>query len=146
MIKVGNPQENSGGDLSGVSPSPTVEDLIRANRALVPAPAGRKDDGGKLPLELIPWDVVQEVAKVLQFGAKKYAPNNWRKGLVYSRVYAAILRHMLAWWHGETADADTGLSPLAHAACELFFLMHYELAGRRELDDRAAQRDPAQVA
>lgn len=87
---------------------------------------GRKDDGGKLPLHLLPPDAIVEIAKVLDFGAKKYAPRNWEKGMSWSRPYAALMRHMFAWWAGEKADPETGLSHLAHAGCCLFFLLSYE--------------------
>jgi hypothetical protein len=95
---------------------------------LAPAVGGIKHDDGKLPLELLPLDAVEEIAKVLQFGAKKYAPNNWRGGFVYGRVFGALLRHLFSWWRGEDKDPETGLSPLAHAGCDVLFLLHFTLA------------------
>jgi hypothetical protein len=102
------------------------------------ASQGLKFDGGKLPVELLPTRPLEAVARVLAFGARKYAANNWRKGLLFSRVYAAVLRHMWAWWRGEDNDPETGESHLAHAACELFFLLDYTLrpSGPGALDDR----------
>ncbi len=101
---------------------------------------GAKADGGKLGTHLLPTRPLEAVAQVLDFGARKYAPNNWRKGIAYTRIYGAVLRHMWAWWRGELADHETGLHPLAHAACELLFLLEYELgpdADRRaRCDDR----------
>lgn len=98
---------------------------------------GTKLDEGKLPLHLLPLDVLEEIAKVLRFGAVKYAPNNWRRGLTYSRVYAATLRHMFAWWRGEENDPETGLSHLAHALTELAFLHAFTIRARVDLDDRS---------
>jgi hypothetical protein len=96
---------------------------------------GRKDDKGKLPLHLLPPEMLEAVAEVLDFGASKYAPRNWELGMDWSRPYAALLRHMLAWWGGEDKDPETGLSHLAHAGCCIGFLITYERrnAGR---DDR----------
>lgn len=94
--------------------------------------AGRKDDAGKFPLHLLPPDAIIEIARVLDFGAKKYAPRNWERGMAWSRPYAALLRHMFAWWSGEKADPETGLSHLAHAGCCILFLMSYE---KREIGD-----------
>jgi hypothetical protein len=54
---------------------------------------------------------------------------NWEKGMAYSRLYAATMRHMTAWWEGETADPETGFSHLSHAGCCVLFLMAYELRG-----------------
>lgn len=102
---------------------------------------GQKKDAGKLPVELLPTRPLEAVARVLGFGARKYAPNNWRQGIAYSRVYAAVIRHCWLWWRGESLDADSGEHHLACAACELLFLLEYELspdaARRAKLDDRA---------
>lgn len=96
---------------------------------IAPSPEGRKDDTGKDPWDLMPWDALREITKVLAFGAKKYEPRNWEKGMAYSRLYSATLRHMTAWWEGDPADSDTGLSHLAHAGCCVLFLLAFELRG-----------------
>lgn len=101
---------------------------------------GAKNDVGKLGTHLLPTAPLEEIARVLDFGAVKYAPNNWRKGLAYSRVYGAILRHLWAWWRGEDNDRETGLPHLAHAGCEILFLLDYHLGKperRTVVDDRA---------
>ena len=88
---------------------------------------GRKSDTSKNPLDLLPVDALQAVGAVLQYGATKYEPRNWEKGLSWSRVYGAILRHLFAWWRGEDRDPESGLTHLSHAACCLLFLLTYEL-------------------
>lgn len=98
-------------------------------------PVGWKADDGKLPMHLLPPEFLTATAAVLDFGAKKYAPRNWEKGLAWSRVFSALQRHMWAWWGGEDKDAETGLSHLAHAACCIAFLVAYEARGTGE-DDR----------
>lgn len=90
---------------------------------------GRKDDGGKLPHHLLPFDAIDEISKVLQFGANKYAERNWEKGMNWSRVFGAMMRHMWAWWMGKGTDPETGYSHLAHAACCVLFLLAYEIRG-----------------
>lgn len=87
---------------------------------------GRKDDGGKLPYHLLPSDAIEEIVKVLDFGARKYAPRNWEKGMDWGRVFSALMRHMWSWWRKEGTDPDTGLSHLAHAGCCILFLLAYE--------------------
>ncbi len=99
--------------------------------------AGVKYDQGKAPWHLLPWDAVEQVVKVLQFGAKKYAERNWEKGLPHSKTFAATQRHLVDWFqNGLDADDETGLHPLAHAACEMLFALAFELRGQTELDDR----------
>lgn len=75
------------------------------------------------------------LARVLTFGAKKYAAHNWRKGLAYSRCYDALQRHLVAWNGAEDLDKETQLNHLDHAACELMFLREM-VETKPELDDR----------
>jgi len=100
--------------------------------------SGAKKDEGKPRWELVAYDAVEGVAKVLTFGAKKYDARNWEKGITYGRVFGAIMRHMWKWWHGEDNDAETGLSHLDHAMCEIMFLSAYEKRGKNNTaqDDR----------
>ena len=96
---------------------------------------GVKADEGKEPLDLISSEALMQLAKVLQFGAKKYDSNNWRKGIKYSRVYAAVQRHLLKWNGGQTVDEETGLNHLAHAFTGIMFLLEYTIT-HPENDDR----------
>lgn len=89
-------------------------------------PEGYKDDKEKLPYDLIAPEILEELAKVMQYGAIKYEPYNWAKGMKWSRVFAALMRHMWAWWGGEDKDPETGFSHLSHAACCIQFLIAYE--------------------
>lgn len=57
---------------------------------------GKKLDDGKLPWHLVPGDALEEIIEILDFGAKKYAPRNWEKGMSYSRLFSAMIRHMWA--------------------------------------------------
>lgn len=89
-------------------------------------PEGRKFDTDKLPWHLLPADAIEEIVKVLQFGATKYGDRNWEAGMSWHRPFAALMRHMWAWWRREEADPETGLSHLAHAGCCLLFLLAYD--------------------
>lgn len=89
---------------------------------------GRKNDLGKLRWDLVQPLILQEYVKVLTEGAKKYAPNNWRKVEdARNRYFAALLRHIWAWWLGERDDPEWGLHHLAHAMCCVTFLAEPEL-------------------
>jgi len=61
---------------------------------------------------------------------------NWEKGIKYSRVYGALLRHVTSFWAGESVDPETGISHLAHAGCCLMFLLAFEQRGMNDFDDR----------
>lgn len=97
---------------------------------------GHKNDAGKPPLALLPWEALIDVAKVLDAGAAKYGRDNWRKGVGYHRLLDAQMRHLAAFTMGEDYDAETGLSHLAHAACCNLFLLALVKQGRTDLDDR----------
>lgn len=124
------------------------EGLMAAPSIMMTPDEGRKDDGGKARYDLIPPEFPESVAKVLAFGATKYGERNWEKGMKWSRPFAAMMRHMWAWWGGKgpttksflfgELDSETGFSHLWHAACCAAFLVAYEERGIGE-DDRAKQ-------
>lgn len=103
-----------------------------------------KNDSGKVPLDLLPFDALVAVGEVLAFGANKYAPGNWANGAEWSRYQAALLRHYAAFANGEDRDAETGLLHLAHLACDSLFLLAYQLRGIGKDDraERGAARGP----
>ncbi len=88
---------------------------------------GRKYDNDKPDYTLLPWDAVEDVVRVLDFGAKKYARDNWRyvddAGI---RYLAAAFRHLAAHARGEDIDPESGISHLAHAGCCVLFLLSLE--------------------
>lgn len=92
-------------------------------------PTFMKADHGKARYDLLPPEFLEETAKVLEFGARKYDDHNWARGADWGRYFSAMQRHMWAWWGGESDDPETGLTHLAHAACCLSFLMAYEARG-----------------
>lgn len=87
-------------------------------------PEGRKLDCGKVIMGAIPPDAELAVARVLTFGAEKYARDNWRKVPDMDVQYMdAALRHLNAYRRGEKVDSESGESHLAHAACCIMFLL-----------------------
>lgn len=85
--------------------------------------SGTKHDQGKPPLDLLPYDALVEVAKVLQFGESKYSAGNWAKGIEYRRLISAAYRHLGAYNSGEDYDEESGLLHTAHLACCVLFLI-----------------------
>lgn len=87
---------------------------------------GNKNDTKKLRWDLLPADAVEDIVRVLSFGAEKYGDYNWAKGMAWSRMFAACMRHLWQWWRGHRFDPESGLPHLAHAACCVLFLLHYD--------------------
>jgi hypothetical protein len=96
---------------------------------------GTKFDQGKLRWDLVPPEF-EEVVKVLTYGATKYADRNWEQGISYGRLIAATFRHIWSWIKGDRNDSETGIHHLAHACCDVLFLLTYEQRGMKEFDDR----------
>lgn len=100
--------------------------------------SANKLDTGKqqwhLILTYLPEDALHEVARVMEFGAVKYGYNNWENGMNWSRYLDAAMRHIVKWWRcklagGSEHDDESGLHHLAHAACDVLFLLAYVLRG-----------------
>jgi Domain of unknown function (DUF5664) len=96
---------------------------------------GTKFDAGKPPMELLSTEALVQISRVLEFGKKKYDAHNWRKGMSWSRLIGAALRHLAAFKDGEDLDPETGLSHLAHLGCCTMFLLEF-IKTHPEMDDR----------
>lgn len=92
---------------------------------------GIKYDGGseKFRWSLFPKYVLWEVLKVLEYGARKYAPNNWKHVKpLRERYYDAMNRHLRVWWEdGEIMDPETGYPHMAHLICCAMFCLYFDI-------------------
>lgn len=85
-----------------------------------------KADRGKLELSLVNPELVKAVAEVRMYGTNKYGDSeNWRK-VEPKRYVDALYRHLLAYIGGSEVDEESGLSHLAHMACNISFLLDEE--------------------
>lgn len=86
-----------------------------------------KFDDGKVEWSLVPFEALEGMAQVLEFGAKKYAAWNWTEGggFKWTRILGSCLRHLFAFMRGEDNDPESGLSHISHAQCNLLFLAYY---------------------
>lgn len=109
--------------------SPLVE------RAQARDGGGLRFNDGKPPIHLVPPSMTLAVASVLGYGAKKYAPRNWERGMKWSVPYDSMMRHLLAWQKGEDTDPESGLPHLHHAACNIAMLVEF-METYKEGDDR----------
>jgi hypothetical protein len=97
--------------------------------------AGLKNDSGKPDLTLVSYELMVLLARVREFGNKKYERNNWKKGFKVTRSLAAALRHIFQFLSGETLDPESGLSHLGHAIASIEHAV-YDMEHRPENDDR----------
>lgn len=87
-------------------------------------PVGVKNDKNKTMFSLLPTHATAAVAEVLTYGAKKYAPNNYKyvKGWKWRYIDAA-LRHIWEHMKGNKFDDETGMWHIAHACSCLLMLL-----------------------
>lgn len=123
--------EKAVGPLAGITPEQErilrehFKNTVESNKEL--QNKAIRFDAGKTDWSLVPWDSVEEIVKVLEFGKVKYAAWNWSSngGFKYMRVFNSTMRHLLAWARGEDKDPESGLSHLSHAACNLLFIIYF---------------------
>lgn len=96
---------------------------------------GLKYDDGKPMMHLLEPKWIVGTAEVLTMGAKKYAPNNWKR--VNRKKYEdAIFRHLMAYLSGEKNDIESGKSHLYHINCCSMFLDYFD----RKIQDSKLHR------
>lgn len=88
-----------------------------------------RHNAGKLRWSLLPAEGVEPIVRVLMHGAGKYGDHNWRKGMGWTETYDSTQRHLQDWLRGEDLDKDSGLPNLAHAGCNIVFLLAYAVMG-----------------
>jgi len=91
---------------------------------------------GKTPYEFIPLASLSGAARVLAHGAKKYGRKNWRIDHINASTYqGAIMRHLIAYYDGETFDRDSGENHLSHIMANCMVLLDATEQGSL-IDDR----------
>jgi hypothetical protein len=81
-------------------------------------------NNGKPDYSLIPLAAMKEAAHVLEYGATKYAVDNWMKPTNWRVSYACLMRHMSAWQSGEDLDPESQRNHLGHAMCNILQLLY----------------------
>ena len=96
--------------------------------------ADRFNDG-KPEWALVDFKSLEPMVAVLEFGAKKYSRDNWKKGLFTQKICESMLRHVFAYLSGEDNDPESGLSHIGHMQCNALFLA-YMAREKKEFDNR----------
>lgn len=94
---------------------------------------GAKFDEGKLDWTLFPIEAMEGVVRIMNFGAKKYARDNWKTvDNAIQRYSAAFWRHFIALHNGETFDPDSGEDHWWHMMTNLTFISFFKHIAERE--------------
>lgn len=94
---------------------------VRITDPTTGAQKGRKPER----YDLIPFEALDEVARVYGMGAEKYDDWNWAKGFAWSLSIGAAFRHMASYAAGEDLDPESGLPHPAHAVFHMLALITF---------------------
>ena len=80
--------------------------------------------------DLVPMDALTELANHYGIGERKYPSDedgtpNWSKGMAWSKVTQAAMRHLALFIGGEDIDEETGQKHVIAVAWHMFALAHY---------------------
>ena len=96
--------------------------------------ADRFNDG-KPQWSMVDFKSLEDMVRVLEFGAKKYSRDNWKKGLKTTEIVDSMLRHIYAYLNGEDVDPESGINHTGHIMCNAMFLSHMHMF-RKDMDTR----------
>ena len=82
---------------------------------------------GKLQWSLVDFNSLESLVRVLEFGAEKYSPNNWKKGLEKKATLDCLMRHLIALMNNEELDKESGESHIGHIMANAMFYEHFRL-------------------
>jgi|SRR5665213_2072265 len=116
---------------------PAISGTVVGETRMTDPSGGQK--GAKLArFDLLPWDVLGELAEHYGKGALKYEDRNWQKGYAWSLNIAALGRHLAAFLSGEDTDPETGSSHIIAVAWHCFALRWFQLHDKGT-DDRSPE-------
>ena len=100
-----------------------------------------KADAGKVEIDLVPTQIIRDIAEVRMYGNAKYGdPDNW-KTVELRRYVNALLRHTLAFMDDhEGKDEESGIPHYKHMACNLAFICEL-MKGAAGASPRPTEKD-----
>jgi hypothetical protein len=107
----------------------------KSTPSLCPPDKALRYNTGKPKWSLVDFESLLPMIEVLEYGAEKYAPHNWKKGLPVSEIVDSLLRHTTSFMAGEDLDPESKKLHVGHMMCNLMFLV-YTLQHHPDFDDR----------
>jgi len=98
-------------------------------------PQGDRFNQTKSKWSYVRFSALKPLTDVLEFGATKYKPFNYTKGLSQVEICESLLRHIIAYMEGANNDNESQLNILGHIQANAYFL-EYNRLHHPELDDR----------
>lgn len=82
---------------------------------------------GKPKWSLVHFKSLEPMVKVLMYGAAKYAPDNWKKGLDRREILESMQRHLAALIDGEEIDSESHEHHIGHIMCNCMFYSYFNV-------------------
>lgn len=80
---------------------------------------------GKLRWSLVDFKALEPLVQVLEFGAQKYAEDNWKLKMEIRTAIDSMLRHVIKLSDGELIDQESGLSHIGHIQANALFIQYH---------------------
>lgn len=82
---------------------------------------------GKLKWSMVHFESLGPLVKVLMYGEKKYARNNWKKGLNREEILDSMQRHLGALIDGQELDLESQEHHIGHILCNCMFYSYFNI-------------------
>jgi hypothetical protein len=103
-----------------------IDEIVkkRTEQECSPEDGAKRDNQGKPQLSyMLDFPCAMGgLSKVMEFGARKYERNNWKKGQDPKGVVDSLLRHLASWQSGEVLDPESGENHLHHVVANALML------------------------
>lgn len=97
---------------------------------------GLRYNDGKLKWSYVHFESLEPMVRVLMFGAQKYQPFNWQKGLKKDEILESMQRHLAKLIDGEQNDPESGLPHIGHIMCNAMFYQYMIIKEGKRSDDK----------
>lgn len=74
---------------------------------------------------LVHLQSLEPMIRVLEFGAKKYAPDNWKKPMDKKQILNSMMRHLAKLMDWEELDQESNLEHIGHIMCNALFYSYH---------------------
>ena len=91
----------------------------------MPEEKGLRYNEGKRKWSLVHFQSLELMIEVLEYGATKYAPKNWQKGLDKAEILESLQRHVCKLFDGEEIDTESGIHHIGHIMCNAMFYSYF---------------------
>lgn len=105
----------------------TIKNHIEAEFSKIKEEKALRYNGGKLKWSMVHFKSLEPMVKVLMYGEKKYARDNWKKGLNREEILDSMQRHLSALIDGEEIDPESAEHHIGHIMCNCLFYSYFNV-------------------